>query len=300
VVALTSIPNLHLLAEARSLSLADGTGVQTAVDTSGNNRSITQASATNRPTWIANQVGGHPCFRFTVASSQCFDTNAANNNWPVTLLALVKWAGGTTQRTVAGSDISGGFQLRLGGDGASNMQAIKAAEAVIGFASSGPAADAWSVVSVRYDGTATGPKFWINGTVSPTTNPAATTAREFATWRIGASAIFEGFQGDMAALAIYNRVLSDAEIPGAHSYFQDIYGVAVADYVTPWLPPTNLLVTHPSPTQSDLTWTAVLGARFYQVERNGELLSVRVTGTSYSDTGLSASTPYSYRVRAEK
>jgi hypothetical protein len=64
--------------------------------------------------------------------------------------------------------------------------------------------------------------------------------------------------------------------------------------------PVGFTATAVSATQVDLAWTASAGYRYYQIERNGTLLSARVTGTTYSDTGLTANTPYSYRIRAEK
>ena len=72
--------------------------------------------------------------------------------------------------------------------------------------------------------------------------------------------------------------------------------------------PTNLNATAASSTQIDLTWQAAtdsVGVVRYRIERcQGAGCSVfteiaATTGTSYSNTGLSASISYSYRVRAE-
>ncbi len=71
--------------------------------------------------------------------------------------------------------------------------------------------------------------------------------------------------------------------------------------------PSNLAATAASSSQINLTWTAStdnVGVTAYLVERcSGSGCSsfsqiASVTGTSYSNTGLSASTSYSYRVRA--
>jgi len=46
-----------------------------------------------------------------------------------------------------------------------------------------------------------------------------------------------------------------------------------------------------------LTWDAVANADHYEVYRDGTNLGTR-KGTSYSDSGLTASTTYSYQVKA--
>ena len=65
------------------------------------------------------------------------------------------------------------------------------------------------------------------------------------------------------------------------------------------LPPTNLAATPISATQINLTWTAATGATSYDIERNAAIIASAVTGTSYSDTGLTSNTDYTYRIRSE-
>lgn len=76
---------------------------------------------------------------------------------------------------------------------------------------------------------------------------------------------------------------------------------------TPPTAPTNLAATGASSSQINLTWTAStdnVGVTGYKVERcQGAGCSnfaqiAAPTGTTFSDTGLAASTSYSYRVRA--
>ncbi len=61
--------------------------------------------------------------------------------------------------------------------------------------------------------------------------------------------------------------------------------------------PTNLQGAAASSSQINLTWNASAGATGYQVFRNGTQVGTPST-TSYSDTGLTASTQYSYYVKA--
>src|SRR5690348_5245332 len=76
---------------------------------------------------------------------------------------------------------------------------------------------------------------------------------------------------------------------------------------TPPSTPANLVATVISSTQINLTWTAStdnVGVTGYKVERcqGGGCLNfsqtTTTTNTNFSDTGLTPSTSYSYRVRA--
>lgn len=77
--------------------------------------------------------------------------------------------------------------------------------------------------------------------------------------------------------------------------------VATPD-VTPPSTPANLSATAASPSRINLSWgastdTGGSGLAGYRVYRNGALIA-STTATSYGDTGLAASTPYSYTVAA--
>jgi hypothetical protein len=61
--------------------------------------------------------------------------------------------------------------------------------------------------------------------------------------------------------------------------------------------PTGLTATPITSSRIDLDWNDTVGATGYDVERNGVIVASPVT-SAYSDTGLSPSTLYSYRVRS--
>ena len=69
---------------------------------------------------------------------------------------------------------------------------------------------------------------------------------------------------------------------------------------TPPSTPTNLSATAVSSSQINLSWSAStdnVGVTGYQIFRGGTLITT-VTGTSYSNTGLTTNTSYSYTVKA--
>ncbi|WP_256914681.1 cellulose binding domain-containing protein [Streptomyces hilarionis] len=61
--------------------------------------------------------------------------------------------------------------------------------------------------------------------------------------------------------------------------------------------PTNLTVTATTATTVSLSWSASSGASGYDVLRDGQPVG-STTGTSFTDSGLSASTSYTYAVKA--
>lgn len=62
--------------------------------------------------------------------------------------------------------------------------------------------------------------------------------------------------------------------------------------------PANFAAVAASSAQIDLSWDAVEGAIGYDIERGGVVIVTDQAGTTYSDTGRTAGTEYSYRVRA--
>jgi chitodextrinase len=82
---------------------------------------------------------------------------------------------------------------------------------------------------------------------------------------------------------------------GAYEYSD----TQVTDTVAPSMP-ISLAATPVSSSQINLSWTAStdnVGVSGYKVYRNGSLVAT-VTAASYADTGLTASTAYSYKVSA--
>lgn len=89
-------------------------------------------------------------------------------------------------------------------------------------------------------------------------------------------------------------------IGGAWTYTALTTSAAPPDTTSPGAP-TGLAASAQSASQIDLTWTAApdnVAVTGYDIYRNGTKVST-VTGAGYSDTGLAASTAYSYYVVAK-
>ena len=87
---------------------------------------------------------------------------------------------------------------------------------------------------------------------------------------------------------------------GADGWSVEDYLDKVTGDTTPPSTPTGLTATAISSSQINLSGTAStdnVGVTGYQIYRGGTLLTT-VTGTSYSNTGLTPNTAYSYYVRA--
>ena len=80
-----------------------------------------------------------------------------------------------------------------------------------------------------------------------------------------------------------------------------VWGPSPAQAQQPVNPPSNLTATAVSDTQIDLSWSGSLGASSYELQRKSGTDAFATiaspTTTSYMDTGLTASTMYTYQVR---
>ncbi len=104
------------------------------------------------------------------------------------------------------------------------------------------------------------------------------------------------FAGTLDDIRIYSTELQASDV-------QNLYAAAmgtVTKDTTPPSIPTGLTATALSSSQINLTWTAStdnVGVAGYNIYRNGVEIS-GATSTSYSDSGLAASTAYTYTVSA--
>ncbi|MFF3362205.1 glycoside hydrolase family 48 protein [Streptomyces misionensis] len=111
--------------------------------------------------------------------------------------------------------------------------------------------------------------------------------------------------GGAAPTFVYHRFWAQADIAMAYAVYAELIvgtggGGGTGD-TTPPTVPTNLAVAATTDTSVSLTWTAStddVGVAGYDVYRGTTLAGSAVT-TSFTDSGLKASTAYSYTVRAK-
>jgi fibronectin type 3 domain-containing protein len=164
------------------------------------------------------------------------------------------------------------------------------------FGSSVLPVNSWSHLAVTYDNTAL--RLYVNGILVGSQAETGAIATSTNQLQIGGDGVYgQFFNGMIDDVRIYNSAISAAQIQADMNQA----GSSVPSA------PTNLSASVPSSTEIDLTWgasTDTAGVTGYRVERcQGDGCSTFTqiaapTATAYSDTGLTAGTSYSYRVRA--
>ena len=283
--------------------LDEGSGTTTA-DSSGNAHNGT---LTNSPTWTTGRVGPSALtFNGTTAQVGVSGSAPLANLYTAgfTVSAWIKPAGaggGNAGRIVDKDNNSAGWFFAMSGATQIRLTSDQDPSGVTSMTSTATIAlNTWQHVAATWDGHSGGQMHvYINGVQADsatTAGGAGTEADDSATpLTIGDRPLNDrGFNGSIDEVRIYNRILSAAEIQ------------ALADS-TPPSAPTGLNATANSSSQINLTWTAStdnVGVTGYLLDRcTGAGCSsfaqiAAPTTTSYNNAGLTASTSYSYRVRA--
>ena len=162
----------------------------------------------------------------------------------------------------------------------------------------------WTHVAVTYDGTAV--RLFVSGTQVASTAKTGALATSTNPLQIGGDSLYgQYFAGLIDDVRVYNVALTAAQIQA------DMARPVVppAADTTPPSAPGTLTGSASSSSRIDLGWGAAsddVGVSGYRIERCqgagcssfAQIATVSGSTLSYSDTGLSASTGYSYRVRA--
>jgi outer membrane protein assembly factor BamB len=165
------------------------------------------------------------------------------------------------------------------------------------FGTAALSVNAWSYLTETYDGSML--RLYVNGTQVASTAHTGAIATSTNPLQIGGDSLYgQNFAGLIDEVRVYNVALTAAQIQ--------------TDETTPVTsgPPSQpgtLTATAVSPGEVDLSWGASTGSvSGYLIERcQGascssftQIAAPAGTGTTYKDTTVSASTSYSYRVRA--
>ncbi|MEV6932012.1 LamG-like jellyroll fold domain-containing protein [Dactylosporangium sp. NPDC051485] len=160
----------------------------------------------------------------------------------------------------------------------------------------------WTHVALTYDGANL--RLYVNGTLVSTKAKTGTLKQTTGPLSIGGNAPYgEYFTGLIDEARVYNRALSATEV---QTIMNSPLTAPVAD-TTPPSTLTGLTAAANGSSQVNLSWPAAtddVGVSGYQVQRClgagcTNFVPVGTVGaTSFTDTGLSATTTYAYRVRA--
>jgi poly(3-hydroxybutyrate) depolymerase len=147
----------------------------------------------------------------------------------------------------------------------------------------------------------------VSGTTVTVSGSGTDTAGSISSWRVvlnGPSAVNDTAAGSGASFAKSYTNLANGYYTGSVTATDSGTGLTsnacgIAQFLVgtpPALqPPAGLAVSAATSNSVTLTWNAAGGATGYNVYRNGSRVNA-VTGTSYTDAGLAASTTYSYQV----
>jgi hypothetical protein len=284
-------------------NLDEGTG-STAADSSGSGNTGTLV---NSPSWVPGRIGNALNFvsgtkAYVAASGTGSLANLYTHGMTVTAWIKPRSAGGGYGRIVDKDNNNGGWffamygstRVRFAVDEFPTLQPSRTSTASI-------SSNTWQHVAATWDGSITGANIhiYVNGVLADGTTLDGTGAAQNDSdtpLAIGNRTVdlARGFDGVIDEVRIYSGILTLAEIQ------------ALAAVQGPTAP-AGLTATRPSGTQVNLNWSASsdsTGVTDYLIERCSGVNCSNFTqvattaGTTYSNTGLSGSTSYSYRVRA--
>jgi hypothetical protein len=193
----------------------------------------------------------------------------------------------------------------------SNSGSVAVAGAIIGGAhaeaknTSALPTNTWTYLSETYDGSAV--RLYVNGNLVSSAPASGSIASSSNPLQIGGDSIYgQYFNGLIDEVRVYNTALTQAQIQTDMT--TPVSGGGGGGDTTPPSAPGTLSASAAGSSQVNVSWgaatdnVAVAGYRVERCQGSGCSSFVQVgstTGaTTFADTGLSASTSYSYRVRA--
>ncbi|HXD23802.1 MAG TPA: LamG-like jellyroll fold domain-containing protein [Gemmatimonadaceae bacterium] len=164
----------------------------------------------------------------------------------------------------------------------------------------------WTHLAVTYDGSTL--RLYVNGAqVTSAARSGAIETNSNPLWIGGNNPYGEYFTGRIDDVRVYNRALTATELQADMNTPVDTPSPPAGSDTQAPTAPAGLTATPVSANQVNLSWTAAtdnVGVTGYRVERcqgtscTGFTQIATPSTTTYSNTGLTASTSYTYRVRA--
>jgi fibronectin type 3 domain-containing protein len=279
----------------------EGSGTTTA-DKSSFNDTGTISNATWTP---AGKFGSALSFNGTNASVTIPDASQLDVTTGVTVEAWVKPTGlGTGFQQLVVKETSGNLVYGYYSNSDTNrpQSQVTVGQPRLLDGTAGLPAGVWSHVAFTYDGTTQ--RLYVNGTQVSSSAIAGTISTSTGPLKIGGNSIWGEWQnGVIDEVRVYNRALNQPEIAADMNT-----SISAPDIVAPSAPGT--LTATGGLGQVGLSWGAAtdnVGVVKYDVYRSttsGFTPSTanriaQPTGTTYTDTGVTAGTAYFYKVTAE-
>jgi len=191
-------------------------------DTFSTNHFI-NATSGNRPTYNTNQINGYAALQFDGTNDILACAAVSGSSVPRTIIAAIKQATGTIERTIVGSSGGdGGVHFDINTSG--KLRFLRQNLAQEGISTTSIPSDTWCVVALKYDGS--NKKFWINGVDAGGSGSWTGSFTAGRTLRIGATASIDyRFSGQMATVRSFSAALSDSDIEAASAFLMSRYGI---------------------------------------------------------------------------
>lgn len=267
------IDGLVVWLRADTAPFANGQAVTTWQDASGRGNHASQATASQRPTFVANAINGQPALSFNRgAAQQLFlpttSFQGMSDLSDFTFLAVARWTGGVT------SGLFGGYRGSNPANGGSSVFEISSTSGSLRLRlpstieiTGGPGViqNQWQVIGAAMDGPAAKARMFVDGRTAGEANgtPGLTRLANYERLPIGSS--FDSnrtFGGQIAEVVIFNRSLSALERTALESHFAGKFRLAGVDSGGATQPHTNFRI---SATGETLTLTRPDGGTADQV-----------------------------------
>jgi hypothetical protein len=215
---------LQLWLKADSLALADGAGVNSWPDSSGNNNTANYAFGT-QPTYHINQINGLPAV--TVPNTQINFTTAIGPQTAVTAFAVIKLVNTSSKGFLIGGTLNG-FAYWTGNGG--KLQGCEAQNQTSCGNGTAAADTSWHQINCKQQNVSLSwiLEFRVDGAADPALN-INTTSMSGNINNVGNDGYSSGntFNGQVAEILIYNRALLASEITTVESYLFTRYSIGV-------------------------------------------------------------------------
>lgn len=293
--SVSAIPDMVARYRADQVTgVADGAAVASWPDASGYAYTASQATAGNRPTYVAaSLLGGQPAVRFTRANITFLASGAPSSAQTQTVVAIFRRNAGTgVINTIRAGNGNTALQVRLETSGVLGMVNQEVANLATSSTTLATGANYNTATALNF--TTGAYSYTVNGVAAGSGTTSTGTFVAGRTTVIGTHPVNlgnEALDADVAELIVWNRVLTSTELATVQTYY-------TARYTSVPAPGQVVgLAANGRTGGVDLTWTATSTATSYKVLRNGVQIGT-TTGTLYSDYGGTVGTSASYTVVA--